>query len=207
MNNEQKERQGDFIVIEGIDGSGKSTQASLLHETFTEKGAPARLLAEPSNGKWGREIRRILGGEKTPPAEELLTLFIKDRQDDVTRNINPAFDKGETVIMDRYFYSNAAYQGAMGLDYRKILYANRDRNFPLPDHVFFIDIPVADALARIAGRNRDGKRDIFEKEAFLEKVRKIFLAMKSEGIVIIDGRGTSHEIHESIMKHLTGSIE
>jgi len=72
-------------------------------------------LAEPTDGKWGREIRTMLKRKEMAPAEEQLRLFLIDRQDDAEANISPSLQKGVTVIMDRYYYSNAAYQGAAGI--------------------------------------------------------------------------------------------
>lgn len=136
------------------------------------------------------------------PVEEQLELFLKDREDDARCNIRPALAREEIIVMDRYFYSNAAYQGAMGLDYNYILRENRNRNFPIPDLVYFVDIPVSLALKRIEERNHSGRRDIFEKEAFLEKVRKIFLSMETEGLVIIDGTAKPERISENLLTHL-----
>ncbi len=199
-------KKGLFIVIEGIDGSGKSTQASLLQQHLTNSGRDALLKAEPSTGPWGQKIREILGGDRVPPAEEQLKLFLLDRADDTEKNILPALAKGQIMILDRYYFSNAAYQGAMGLDPQFILEENRKQNFPLPHRVYFIDIPVETALERIGRRNRNSSRDIFEKEEFLQKVRTIYLSMEPEGLVIIDGNDTPEAVSSRITADLQAAF-
>jgi len=194
--------KGLFIVIEGIDGSGKSTQASLLHQHLVSSGRDALLMAEPSTGAYGKKIREILGGDRVPPAEEQLELFLLDRADDAEKNIIPALQEGKIMVLDRYYFSNAAYQGAMGLDPQFILEENRKRNFPLPHRVYFIDIPVETALDRIGRRNSDNSRDIFEKEEFLQKVRSIYLSMEPEGLIIIDGNDTADAVSSRITADL-----
>ena len=114
-----------FIVFEGIDGSGKSTQAGMFHAYRRSLHMDPVLLAEPSTGEWGKEIRALLAGSFIPPVEEMLELFLRDREDDSRRNIIPALDSKRSVVMDRYFHSNAAYQGAMGLEAGRILAENR----------------------------------------------------------------------------------
>ena len=194
-------QRGCFIVIEGIDGSGKSTQATLLG-----KAIDALSLAEPSTGEWGKKIRQILGGTDLPPVEEQLELFIEDRRDDAARNISPALEGGTHIVMDRYYYSNAAYQGALGLDPRMILARNLEENFPKPDRVYFIDITPEEALRRIGARNSDGHRDLFERGPFLEKVRNIFLSFEDSSFVVIQGDASPEEVHQRIIEDLHQNI-
>jgi len=189
-----------FIVFEGIDGSGKSTQAGMFHAYLRSLHMDPILLMEPSTGEWGKKIRTLLSGSIVPPVEEMLELFLRDREDDSRRNIIPALDSKKSVVMDRYFHSNAAYQGAMGLEPDRILSENRRRSFPEPDRVYFIDIPPGTALRRISERNRGEHRDIFEKKTFMEKVREIFLAMADDTFLIIDGEKPEHEIHAMIIE-------
>jgi dTMP kinase len=169
-----------FIVVEGIDGSGKSTLAAALARHLN-----ARLLAEPTRGEFGTLARtRIASAEPLNPAE-MLELFIRDRADDCARNIMPALHAGERVVMDRYYYSNAAYQGAMGLDPQAIIRRNRDEGFPEPDVLLLVDIDPQVALARV--RARASTDDQFEKETFLSAVRRIFLALDHPQRIILDG--------------------
>src|SRR4030042_5255662 len=155
-----------FIVFEGIDGSGKSTQCDLLFGHAASLGLQAVRLAEPTDGTWGRTIRSMLKTTDMPSAEEQLRLFILDRQDDVKSNILPALNEKKIVIMDRYYYSNAAYQGAAGLAPERIIAENRKMRVPEPDRVYFVDIPPEVAIRRVSGRMSKGT-EVFEQGSFL----------------------------------------
>lgn len=186
-----------FIVFEGIDGSGKSTQCDLLFDHARSAGLPAVRLAEPTGGAWGRKVREMLARKEMAPAEEQLRLFLMDRKDDAERNITPALNDGKIIIMDRYYFSNAAYQGAAGIAPERIIDENRAMSFPEPHRVYFIDIPADVAVRRISGRS--GKREeVFEKEAFLKRVREIYLSIADDRFVIIDGTKSIDEIFSSI---------
>jgi dTMP kinase len=103
-----------LIDFEGIDGSGKTTQAEMSLNHLSSLGIPVKLFREPTNGKYGIVIRDILSGrvlKKSP--EEVLDLFIKDREENVTMNIQPALKNKEVVLLDRYYYSTMAYQGLL----------------------------------------------------------------------------------------------
>ncbi|MDR3238196.1 MAG: dTMP kinase [Spirochaetia bacterium] len=194
-------KAGYFIAFEGIDGSGKSTQVSLLASRLRDRDIQCAALAEPSDGAYGLEIRKMLSGGNPPGALRQMELFMLDRADDAEKNIAPALAAGKTVIIDRYYFSNAAYQGAMGLDYAFILEENRKRAFPEPDKVFLIDLSPDTAIERIAGR-ANGARDIFEKKEFLAKVRDIFFKVLDGRFVVIDGNQAAGKIHQDILKNL-----
>jgi len=199
-------RQPLFIVFEGIDGSGKSTQAAMLNDYFNSNNINSTLMMEPTDGKWGREIRNILKGDVVPPAEEQLKLFLQDREDDAENNIRPALESLQSIVMDRYYYSNAAYQGAMGLDPELILEENKKRNFPEPDRIYFIDILPEAAMERISIRNGSAQREIFEKQSFLEKVRDIFISMKDDKCIPVDGSGSAEDIHKKIIEDIINTF-
>ncbi|MBM3295951.1 MAG: dTMP kinase, partial [Candidatus Aminicenantes bacterium] len=100
--------QGRLIVIEGIDGAGKSTQARLLVRRLKALGFAAVAFREPTGGKWGRELKRKakMAGSLTPKEE--LELFIKDRRENVARNLRPSLRAGQIVVLDRYYFSTIA---------------------------------------------------------------------------------------------------
>ena len=154
-----------LIVIEGIDGSGKTTQAKLLFKKLVRRNYRVALLAEPTNSLYGIEIRKkLMTGNYT--AEELYQLFVKDRILNANR-IRKLMKLGYVVILDRYYMSTIAYQGAQGIPIDKIL---RDHiNVPKPDIIIILDIDPRKAL------NRLKRKDTFEKIDFLERVRKIYL--------------------------------
>jgi dTMP kinase len=174
-----------LIVFEGIDGSGKTTLSRMFHEHLLQNGQAAVWLREPTDSPLGEKIRRLAQDQEAISIQEELELFLQDRRWDVEANILPALRSGTAVVMDRYYYSNACYQGARGLDLEKIIGTNR-RFAPEPDVVFIIDVDVDRALERI-GRARQGVAKLFEKKDFLEKVRANYRALRGDNLVLIDG--------------------
>jgi len=187
--------QGVLVVIEGIDGAGKSTQAKSLLRKLRAKGFPAVYFREPSRGKWGRELKRMAQrvGSLTP--EQELELFQKDRRENVEKNLRPALAAGKVIVLDRYFFSTIAYQGAKGLDRDRIRRMN-ERFVPKPDLVFILDIRAGEGLARISGRKK--KDVLFEGESYLVKVRRIFLSFRGARFVHIDARQSKRDIARRI---------
>jgi dTMP kinase len=190
-----------FIVFEGIDGSGKSTQARMLAEALTEADVPCILTAEPSDGPFGVRIRAL---DHRPPLEEEVDLFTEDRRDHVERVIAPALRKGQTVICDRYVYSSVAYQGARGMDPLLIISANED--FALvPDLVFLVEIAVPDALERIA-RDRPSGFSVFEARRDLEGVDAVYRTLRDPVIRRINGARPRDHIRREILEVLTSLV-
>ena len=168
--------KGLLIAIEGIDGSGKSTQAKHLAQHFTGTGLTVRVLREPTDGPCGQEIRRLAReGRRQVTPEQELELFIQDRIEDSLKNIRPALDRRELVIIDRYYFSTIAYQGALGLDTEEIRLRNEEIAV-IPDLVLILDLPVEKGLERIIDQRGD-RHDDFEKSDFLTHVRAIFRSM------------------------------
>ena len=188
---------GLLIDFEGIDGAGKSTQAEMTFGYLASRGIPVRLLREPTKGHHGRMIREILAGRAprgTP--EEELELFIRDRMEDVRENIEPALSSGLVVLIDRYYYSTMAYQGALGLDVEMI--RTRNESFaPRPDLVLVFLIPVKEGLARIRAKRPKGT-DGYEKESFLRKVDEVFRSFKGPNIRFIDSQRPLDEVQEEV---------
>jgi dTMP kinase len=174
-----------LIVFEGIDGSGKTSLSRLFNSHLKEKGLPTAWLREPSDSALGDKIRRIAQDNDQISPQQELEYFIQDRRWDVVNNILPALQAGKTVVLDRYFYSNACYQGARGLDMEAIIRLNLEFA-PAPDLTFVIDVDVDRALARI-NRSRQGVVKLFEKKEFLKKVRANYLKLSGADILPIDG--------------------
>lgn len=184
-----------FIVLEGIDGSGKSTQARLLAEHFTKEGTDVVLTAEPSDAPTGRLIRCL---KSRPDPEEETRLFIRDRRHHVEHVIRPALIEGKVVICDRYIHSSMAYQGSRGVDPAKIF--ARNVSFALlPDVVFLLEIPVQDALARI-GVGRSVGYSVFERRKDLEAVDAVYRSLSDPAIIRIDATLPSGQVHDLIVK-------
>ncbi|MFX0101367.1 MAG: dTMP kinase [Candidatus Hodarchaeota archaeon] len=196
-----------LIIFEGIDGTGKSTQVILLDKRLNGKGnhlAPNGTLtiAEPTNSKYGKEIRqRMMNSETRLSFEEELDLFIKDRKFNIDNNINPALEEGKVVILDRYYFSTAAYQGSRGyMDYQDIIDMN-EKFAPVPSILFIFFIPVEKALERIDADAGRSSRSYMEKAENLKKVQDIFQRIHESGkynSVSIDSLQDIDQIHEKI---------
>ncbi|AFL94627.1 thymidylate kinase [Thermococcus cleftensis] len=194
-----------FIVIEGIDGAGKSTQAKLLAEWFEKKGHEVVLTKEPTDTAFGKLIRKLVltGGKEgiidgariSHEAEALL--FAADRAEHVAKLIKPSLEAGKIVISDRYFYSSLAYQWARGLDLEWLIDLNR---FAIrPDLVILLDLPVKESMKRINGRSIKTE---FDKIAELQKrVRENYLklAERFPEIKIVNALASVEDIHNDIV--------
>lgn len=196
-----------FIVFEGIDGSGKSTQCEMLYRYISSLNIPVKHLAEPTAGEYGQKIRNILRNNTPIPVDEQIKLFIEDRQQDYDVNIKPCLDNSITIVMDRYFYSNAAYQGSELITSAEIIRQNTGRGFPLPDRVYFIDVDPDEAMRRIESRNSSGKTELFEKKSFLENVRKNFLSIADSRFLAVDGTMDRDKIFQIIKEDYHSLVE
>ncbi|MGD8535965.1 MAG: dTMP kinase [Candidatus Aminicenantes bacterium] len=188
---------GYLIVFEGIDGAGKSSQAEILMKTLREKGFSVVSFREPSAGKWGREIKRKAAHPDSLSPEEELELFQKDRKENVDKNLKPALREKKIVILDRYYFSTIAYQGAKGIDRERIKKVN-ERFVVEPDLVFFLDVDPQEGLERI--KNRRKKDRLFEREEYLVKVRAIFRSFRGERFFHLDASKPKKEISAQIEK-------
>lgn len=192
-----------FVVFEGIDGSGKTTICGEVQRHYLEAGLPVIGLREPSDGPWGKRIREMIRSGSMPEPGEQLLLFMRDREDDVTSNVRPALEAGKIVLMDRYYHSNAAYQGALGLDAGHVIRENLRKGFPEPDRVYLVDLDAAEALRRVRGRDgAEGGRDAFENEKFLSAVRQAYLSMADRSFLVLDGRLAVRDIVEIVVRDI-----
>jgi len=198
MGNMKKLNKGFFIVFEGIDGSGKSLQASMTCARLREEGYDVAELVEPSHGIWGMKIREVLSGRVDPVRpEEELELFIRDRRDNVCSNVIPALEARRIVVQDRYYYSTLAYQGARGFSLEEI--RNKHGSFIRePDLVFILDISPEEPIARI--RNlRNTEFSIFENQPYPDKVKEVHDLFSGPHIVHINAISTPDSINREIM--------
>ena len=186
---------GKLIVIEGIDGTGKSTQATLLANHLRSQGYEVIQSFEPTNGPWGSKLRASATTGRLSIEEEL-ALFLKDRRQHVEELIIPTIERGGIVVLDRYYFSTMAYQGARGIDPQEIRLTN-EAFAPQPDTLLVLDLPVDVALERIGVR--DGEANEFEQRESLQFCRDLFLSLKDESFVqVIDASVSIDEVGEKI---------
>jgi len=190
-----KRRPGLLIVFEGIDGSGKTTQARALVRRLRRRGRQAVFFREPTRGKWGRAIKRMAARADSLTPEEELALFVKDRRENVAKNLRPALAAGKIVVLDRYYFSTIAYQGAKGLDPARIRRLNESFAVP-PDLVIILDVDASAGLGRIGGRKT--RDELFEREDYLVRVARIFRGLAGPRFVHVDGRGDKRAIGRAI---------
>jgi dTMP kinase len=175
-------QRGFLLVLEGIDGAGKSTLQRALAEWCRGQGRRVVTSREPTDGPHGRALRESARTGRLSLDDEL-ELFLKDRREHVQMLINPALERGDVVILDRYYFSTAAYQGARGLDPAAIIAAN-ETFAPVPNLVLLLDLDPSDGHARIGARGNSP--DSFEGANYLREVRRIFLSLERPYIRRID---------------------
>lgn len=167
---------GLLVAIEGIDGAGKTSVSTLLAQYCGERGIACLLSKEPTSLRWGQELRRSASTGRLTLDDEL-DLFIKDRREHVERVITPALAEGSVVILDRYYWSNAAYQGGRGADRAQIL-ARNEAFAPKPDLCLLLDVDAQSGGERI--RRRGDTPNLFEDPAALTRARAIFLTLAAQ---------------------------
>lgn len=179
--------RGKFIVLEGIDGSGTTTQGNLLALTLEREGVPALFTHQPSKGPLGQSLRRLLSSAAEDPSRAwdcMALLFAADRLDHVAREIEPALSSGVTVVCDRYDLSSLAYQsatspaGEAALPWLRALNARA----PRPDLTLVLDIDADIAERRRALRG--GPAEMYEKRELQRRLAEIYAA--AENLVVGD---------------------
>ncbi len=187
-----------LIAFEGIDGSGKSTQAKLLADHLSKLGAKVELTREPTqDGSAGILLKKELGSVgNTPDPRYLQLLFVADRAWHVSNFIRPKTGDGAVVITDRYIDSTRAYGLASGLEMRWLTQINS--KFPAADITFILDITPEEAAKRLASRS--GKKELFDDVKTFRKLRSAYLRISKRGggYHIIDSSRGMEEIRNDI---------
>lgn len=193
--------KGKFISIEGLDGCGKSTHARLLTRWLRSQGYEVVITDEPTDGVFGRMVKRVLKGELKLPTTTEALLFAADRVQHVANVIAPSLREGKIVVSERYIHSSLAYQSARGLPIDWIRKINI--YVPSPDLTILIDVPTKVSLARIGSR----KLDTFEGDLKLqERVRRNYLRIaREEGLKVVNGARPRDEVQAELRK-LVGAI-
>ncbi len=194
-----------FLVLEGLDGAGTTTQTRHLAAWLRARGRSVHVTREPTAGPVGRIIRQVLQRAPDAPAEETLPwLFAADRADHLHREIEPALAAGSDVISDRYYHSSLAYQ-ALTLPYPRVHALNAD--FRTPDLTLFVTVPVEVALTRIHARSAvTGEApELYEQRDRLLAIAASYdavladLRARGEPIVTIDGAATEADVTAAIV--------
>ena len=195
-----------FITLEGLDGSGKTTQAQLLGARLEAEGSEVVLTREPGGTPLGEEIRNLVlhGGEVAPWAEA--ALYAASRAQHVEQLIRPALERGAIVICDRYVDSSVAYQGiARGLGLERVLDLNLAAVGGLmPDHTILLEISADEAMARMSG-----ERDRIEREGdgFHVRVADAYRQLATrfpERYLVLDGTLQADALAEQIAAAIKG---
>lgn len=189
-------KRGALIVFEGLDGCGKSTQLSLAAEELRTKGLDPVVTREPTDGPWGRKIRTMAASGEAVSPETELEWFFEDRRDHMRNVVRPALEAGQTVLSDRSYISTVAYQGARGLDPKKIL-ADSEAEFEQPDLVLLFEVSPSDGLARVEARGGLSE-PVFENREFQEKVAAVFADLEVSGLVRIDAARSIEAIAQDV---------
>lgn len=181
-----------FIVFEGIDGSGKSTLSKNIFHILQNRNIDLDLFREPTSFETGIELRKFLQNKIHLSPEEQMKLFIADRKESVNRNILPGLQNKKFVLLDRYYFSTAAYQASSLNSPMEILQRNLVENFPKPNLIFFLDIDPELAMKRIH-TNRD-EIDVFENLEKLITIRENYLSILPKDTIFLDASLSPEEL-------------
>ena len=198
-----------FIVIEGLDGSGKTTQREIITKTLESRGVKVVCTAEPTDSVYGKMCREYLGGK--PAAKTLCAAaFTADRifhNTDPENGINAHLQRGETVICDRYYYSTLAYQGVdVGMEWLKGLNLGCE-DIRKPDLCIFLDLTPEESIKRITSARNAEDIEIYENLEYLKNIRARFyevinMLKDSENIAVIDASKSVEEVTSDILEHI-----
>lgn len=204
----------NFIVLEGIDGSGKTMILEMLRQYYISKNRKDVLFTfehTRQGGEWSNKIEEIIHGKTAEvPPEKLQLLYILDRKDHIVEVIAPALKKGDLVYCSRYFLSTLAYGSYSGKIHWKTLWNNHKEiigdAMVMPVKTIFIDVAPDIAIQRTVSRGSD--KTIFEVQEKLSKIREAYLSIGPhfDGFEMVDGNGTPEHIFELIKQRITAYL-
>jgi dTMP kinase len=191
----EKDYPGRFIVVEGADGAGTTTQSEKLAEALD-----AHYTAEPTGNSIGEKVDELISKDGYS-AETVALAFAADRMVHLEEEVIPKLEEGETVVCDRYYHSSLVYQPTLGAEFDWVKELNRAAL--KPDVTFILDISAEVGMERVDERGRDG--NIFEELSFQQEVVKRYKKLSDrleERIEIIDVSASRDGVFESIKRHL-----
>jgi dTMP kinase len=192
---------GKFIVIEGLDGSGKSAQVDLLINYLKEKGKEVIVTKEPTiESEFGRKIKQALKKEIIVEPLELQELYVQDRREHLKNKVIPALQLGKFVVSSRYAFSTFAYGFSDGLDVGMLIKMNE--SFLLPDLTIIVDVSPDLCVKRIDSRGEE--KELFEQLEKLTKVNEIYkkIPQMFENAIIVNGEKSIVDVSEQIKKEV-----
>ncbi|MGD9686848.1 MAG: dTMP kinase [Desulfobacter sp.] len=204
----EKANKGRFVVFEGIDGSGKTTQVELLCKRLASTGFRIHTTCEPTDGPVGRLIRRMLSGTLPADQRTIASLFAADRTEhlmDPETGIRQMVDTGTIVVCDRYYFSSYAYHSQY-MDMEWVIQANRlNADILKPDITLFIDVDPQICLKRLQTTRKH--LEIYEKIDIMKQVRANYLAAfnrlaHQEHVVVIDGNNSVDNIAKAVWEQV-----
>lgn len=190
---------GKFIVVEGLDGSGKSAQVDLLIDYLKQNGKDVVVTKEPTiDSEAGRKVRKALKKEIIVEPLELQKLYVQDRKEHLQNKVIPALEKGAFVVSSRYAFSTFAYGHSDGLSVELLVKMNED--FLLPDLTIIVDVLPENCVKRIEGRGEE--KELFEQLEKLKKVNEIYkkIPQMFENVFMVNGEKSIPEVFEEIKK-------
>ncbi len=196
-------QRGCLVVFEGIDGTGKSTHVQLLAQYLRGLGYEVVTDFEPTRGPWGMKVREAAMAGARLDIEEEIDCLLQDRREHVRDVIEPALERGAWVLLDRYYLSMMAYQGASGVNVEDIREWNEDFA-TVPDIAFWMDIPLEVAVERM--RQRGNAADAFEHEPFLQACKNIYSAMEMPWLHRVEVEGSIEEVHARVRELLLAEL-
>ncbi len=188
---------GKFLVIEGLDGSGKTSQVQQLVLFLQQQGKQVVLTKEPTEiSEAGKKARKVLRGELSVSPLELQKLFVADRENHLKALIIPALEEGAMVVSSRYAFSTFAYGGSEGLNLDELMAMNS--TFLLPDATIIIDVPAEDCIKRIETRGE--QKEYFEQLAKLKTVANFYRQFPSlfKRVHLVDGTRSVEQVFEQV---------
>ena len=200
-------KRGKFIVFEGLDGSGKTTQMRMLVEFLESRGEACFSTREPTDSDFGTQLRSCLKGKIDTNEYTIAALFAADRLDHILDSVSgmkKQLDEGVNVFSDRYYFSSYAYNGEF-VPFEWVVELNRPaREMMKPDLTIFIDLPSEESMKRVARRSEAERYETMEKQKKIrERFFKAFERFPEEKVAIVvsdeDLNKTQAKIREAVL--------
>ena len=195
-------KKGILIVIEGLDGAGKTTIAKWLVDLFNKRGYSALYTYEPTDSLFVKALKSY--AEYRSAELDALT-YAADRLVHLKSKVLPALEEGKIVVMDRYYFSSIAYQGAQGAPIEWVIELNKYAR--RPDLAIYIDVEPEIGLKRLSGKTSSSRFPEYEKLELLRRVREIYMVLVNRGwLILIDGSRDLDSVKNEVLKVITSAF-